>query len=81
MSVVRGHVKIQVLSSPGCANGARALALVMEVVRQEAPGAEVETITVSTSEDALRRCFPGSPTIRVDGVDIDSQPSTDYGLG
>jgi hypothetical protein len=79
--VVRGHVKVQVLLSPDCANGALALALVTEVVRQEAPSAEVETVTVSTAEDALRRCCPGSPTVRVDGVDIDPQPSTDYGLG
>lgn len=66
--------------SPGCGHGARALELVSDVVQQCAPGAEVETISVATLEDASRWSFPGSPTIRVDGVDIDPQAPAGIGL-
>jgi hypothetical protein len=66
-------MKIQVLMSPGCGHGARALELVLEVVGESAPGSEIETISVATAEDAARLSFPGSPTIRVDGYDIDPE--------
>jgi hypothetical protein len=74
-------MKIQVLMTPGCGHGARAVELVADVVRQSAPGAAVETISVATLEDAARWSFPGSPTIRVDGNDIDPEPPTGAGLG
>jgi hypothetical protein len=66
---------------PGCGHGARALELVAEVVRQSAPGVEIETISVATAEDAARLSFPGSPTIRVDGYDIDPAAPASVGLG
>jgi hypothetical protein len=74
-------MKIQVLMSPGCGHGARALELVADVVRQSAPGAAVETVAVVTAEDAARWSFPGSPTIRVDGHDIDPEAPASVGLG
>ncbi len=74
-------MKIQVLMSPGCGHGARAVELVVDVVGLIAPGAEVERITVGTIEDAARWSFPGSPTIRVDGIDIDPEEPTGVGLG
>ncbi len=74
-------MKIQVLMSPGCEHGARALDQVADVVDESAPGAEIEAITVVTLEDAVRWSFPGSPTVRVDGIDIDPEPPTGVGLG
>ena len=74
-------MKIQVLMSPGCGHGARALELVLEVVGQSAPGSEIETISVATAEDAAQLSFPGSPTIRVDGYDIDPVAPASVGLG
>ncbi len=74
-------MKIQVLMSPGCGHGARALELVADVVGQSAPGAQIETITVATLEDAARWSFPGSPTVRVDGLDIDPEAPAGVGLG
>lgn len=74
-------MKIQVLMSPGCGHGALALELVADVVGRSAPAAEVETIRVATLEDAARWSFPGSPTVRVDGIDIDSDAPTCVGLG
>jgi hypothetical protein len=76
-----GRMKIQVLMSPGCGHGVRALEIVADVVGQSAPEAEVETILVATLEDAARTSFPGSPTIRVDGNDIDADVPAGVGLG
>lgn len=72
---------IQILMSPGCGHGALALELVADVVGRSAPAAEIETIGVATLEEAVRWSFPGSPTVRVDGIDIDPEPPTCVGLG
>ena len=74
-------MKIQVLMSPGCDHGRRALDIVGDVVSRLAPEAEVETLVVATLEDAARLSFPGSPTIRVNGVDVDPHAPASVGLG
>lgn len=74
-------MKIEILMSPGCGHGQRTSELITEVARQDAPGAEIATILVSTVEEAERLAFLGSPTVRVDGVDIDPHPPTNAGLG
>ncbi len=67
--------------SPGCGHGATTLKLVEEVVREHVPGQAVETITVATTADAARWSFPGSPTVRVNDLDIEPAPPTGIGLG
>jgi len=74
-------MRIQVLVSPGCGHGRRALDLVREVVGCDAPGAEVETVQVATVEEAERLAFRGSPTILVNGIDIDAGAPKSVGLG
>jgi hypothetical protein len=59
-----------------CPSWERALALLRE--RLAAAGLDSEGIViteVTTDEQALRLGFPGSPTIRVNGIDI-QEPST-----
>jgi hypothetical protein len=41
--------------------------------------APIEQIQVRTDEDAGRLRFPGSPTIRVDGVDVDPEGAAQMG--
>jgi hypothetical protein len=41
--------------------------------------AQVEEIEVLTDEVAARLAFPGSPTIRVDGVDVDPSGAAQMG--
>ena len=75
-------MKIEILMSPGCGNGARTQALVADLLRQRAAtGVEVETILVETLEEAHRLGFLGSPSVRVDGLDIDPQAPEGVGLG
>jgi hypothetical protein len=75
------EMKIQVLMSPGCGHGERAVELVEDAVRVHAPTADIQAVMVATSEGAARLAFPGSPTIRVNGIDIDPHAPTNIGLG
>jgi hypothetical protein len=67
--------------SPGCGHGAAALELVRDVAAREAAGAEVEAVEVATAEAAAGLALRGSPTILVDGVDIDPGAPEGVGLG
>ncbi|MGB8932444.1 MAG: thioredoxin family protein [Anaeromyxobacteraceae bacterium] len=74
-------MKLQILMSPGCGHGRQTVALMSQVVRELALPDELETIEVTTIEEAERLGFPGSPTVRVNGVDIEPQAPTRVGLG
>jgi hypothetical protein len=78
---LRVTMKVEILMSPGCRHGRITSALVGELLLQHEPGATIETIEVATVEDAARLGFLGSPTVRVDGVDIDPRPPASVGLG
>lgn len=67
-------MKIEVLFIPGCANYEPAVARMKKVLAAEALSVEVQGIAVGTDEEARALMFPGSPTIRVDGHDV--EPNT-----
>ena len=62
---------VEVLVFDGCPNGEAALALAREVVATEFPQAEVRLVDVPDSETAARHRFLGSPSIQVNGLDIE----------
>jgi len=64
-------VKIEVLTFKGCPNAQAARELVARVVADSRVDAEVEYVDVPDPEVAERLHFLGSPTIRVDGHDIE----------
>lgn len=72
---------IQVLMSPGCGHGDRTSKLVADLVQELAPLATVEIVLVATQDDAALHGFPGSPTVRVNGEDIEQPPPANVGLG
>jgi hypothetical protein len=74
-------MKVEILMSPGCGHGRQAVELVADIVQQDAPGAEVRTIIVATDKDAAHLAFPGSPTVRVNGVDVEQPLPRGVGLG
>ena len=74
-------MRVQVMMSFGCGHGQQTLEMVREVVRILAPSAQVEAIAVNTAEEAERLGFPGSPTVLVNGVDIDPDRRAGVGLG
>jgi hypothetical protein len=63
-----------------CPSHERALELLHEVIQAEGVAADIQIRQVETEEDAERLRFPGSPTIRVAGVDIDQNPNLPVGL-
>jgi hypothetical protein len=74
-------MRIEVLMSPDCGHGPRAVALVEEVLREGGYAGAVEEILVATAEQAERWAFPGSPTVRVNGADVDPATRAAVGLG
>lgn len=71
---------VEILTFDGCPNQATALELVAEVVARESVDADVRVVDVPDLEAARRLRFLGSPTIRVDGSDIEpgADARTDY---
>ena len=66
-------LKVEVLFTAGCPGYERALALVREVLREEEAEADVSVCRIRTPEEAEALRFPGSPTIRINGQDIDAR--------
>ncbi len=74
-------INVQVQMSPGCGHGKQTVALVGDVLGRLAPDARVEVVEVRTADDAERLGFRGSPTVLVEGADIDPRPPAGVGLG
>ncbi len=70
-------IDIKFLFTPGCENTEPALALLREVLRLEECPAEITVRKIATEADAIRYRFRGSPTILIDGVDIEG-PSRNH---
>jgi hypothetical protein len=68
---------IEVLHLAGCPNYPKALALVERVRAELGIDAEVHTTLIADQAAAERAGFAGSPTIRVDGRDVepDAEPA------
>lgn len=74
-------LSVQVQMSPGCGHGKKTLELVRKVLAELAPAARVETVVVGTMDEAARLGFRGSPTVLIDGADIEPGPPGGVGLG
>ena len=62
---------VELLWLQDCPNHPAARVLLGEVLGQLAPGTAVHEIDATDPKVAERHRFPGSPTIRVDGRDVD----------
>ena len=63
--------EVELLWFSDCPNRAAARRMLEEVVAEVAPGTPIRDVDATDSVVAERVRFPGSPTIRVDGRDID----------
>jgi hypothetical protein len=63
--------KIELYWWEGCPSHPEALALLESVLAERGIDLEVELHEVRSDEEAVELGFPGSPTIRIDGRDID----------
>ena len=64
-------MKIEILYFDGCPNHTRALDQVREVLRQEGISADVSEVNVPDDAAAHAARFLGSPSIRIDGLDVE----------
>ena len=71
---------IQVLCVPECRNCQPAIARVRKVLASEGIVAPIEEILVA--EEAIARAlqFPGSPTVRINGADVESSGDRAVGV-
>jgi hypothetical protein len=70
-----GSVRIEILARRDCDSRGMAISVVERVVEETGVPAEIEVVEVKTLAQAKRLLFPGSPTVRVDGRDVDRQPN------
>lgn len=64
-------VRIKILSTKGCVNTPRATLRIEEVSKDLNIPITIEKILISTQEEADTHKFMGSPTILVNGADLD----------
>jgi len=65
------RIEIDVLYFEGCPNHLPTMERISVVLREECCGADVREVLVSDVESAQRVGFLGSPTVRVNGIDIE----------
>jgi hypothetical protein len=75
-------MRIEILTFEGCPHAGAARELVQKAVHLETADAAIDVIAVETIEAAQHLRFLGSPSVRVDGADV--EPSANdrnaYGL-
>jgi hypothetical protein len=72
---------VELLYLAGCPNHCATVALVHSVLEAEAVTAAVSEILIEDYRAANARSFPGSPTVRVNGRDIENLPDDRLGIG
>ena len=63
--------RVELLWFQDCPNHQAARAMLGDLLSELAPGTTVEDVDASDSAVAEQNRFPGSPTIRIDGRDVD----------
>jgi hypothetical protein len=73
---------IELLFFDGCPNHDRLLAHVRELLGRTVSPADVTLVRIGSDEEAAAQRFLGSPTMRVDGRDVEpgADERTDFGL-
>src|SRR6266851_4989623 len=75
-------MRIEVLYFEGCPNYEPAVERVQQVLKEEAISAEVSEINLSDASTAQELGFLGSPSVRVDGLDVEpaARSVREYGM-
>lgn len=80
--IPRRVAKIGILFIEGCPGVLTTAEYIKEVIVEEDVDAEISLILIETAEDARQLHFTGSPTVRINGADIETNIADikDYGL-
>lgn len=71
---------IEVLFVPGCPNHGPAVERLKQVLRAEAISMPIQEIAVKDERTARSLKFPGSPTVRINGRDVEPNANHRYGI-
>ena len=76
-------MRVDLLVAPGCSARVETERLIRWVLNTLAPTASLQIIEVDSQQKARALKFPGSPTVRVNGRDLEpeAQESLNFGLG
>ncbi len=74
--------RVEILFFEGCPHAQLAVERTREAIRRTGEHPDVHLVKVEREEDAVARRFLGSPTVRVDGADVEASAldRTDFGL-
>ena len=64
-------MRIEVLYVPGCPNYRPAVERIQKVLASESLRADIEGVPVKSDAEAKALQFPGSPTVRINGKDVE----------
>ena len=73
-------MQIELLYVPGCPNYEPALEQIRKALSLEEVKGEIQRIPVDTVSEGEALLFPGSPTIRINGKDVEPSYSLSPGL-
>ena len=73
-------MKIEVLYVPGCPNYQPAVERIQKVLVSESLRVDIERVPVNSDAEAKALQFPGSPTIRINGTDVEPNQTNVTGL-
>jgi len=73
-------MKIQVLYLPGCPNYLPAVERVQKLLVSESLLTDIERVPINSDAEAAALQFPDSPTIRINGTDVEPNRTNVTGL-
>jgi hypothetical protein len=75
-------VRVEILARKDCPSRGMAMVVVQRVIAETGVPVDLTVIDVTNESQAAKHCFLGSPTVRVDGLDVEpgSNGSTDFTL-
>jgi hypothetical protein len=76
-----GAVQVKILGSEGCANTPPTVELVKNIAQDLNILVNIETVMVGTQEQAQELRFLGSPTVQIEGFDIEESARASLAFG
>ncbi|MFZ0761242.1 MAG: hypothetical protein WAM69_14940 [Candidatus Sulfotelmatobacter sp.] len=73
-------MKIELFYVPGCPNHQPAIESLVRILSSKSLQADIAEVAVHTEAEAKALRFPGSPTIRVNGADVEPESAGKAGL-
>ena len=74
-------IVVRVLHLNGCPSTPPTISLIERVANDLGIDVVIEEVTISTQEEAVRHRHIGSPTVQVEGVDIDPSARQEVAFG